>query len=88
MAQESAETRFAELMRLYGAPDGLLKWDSVEETGSGYIAHGFRIDLTGLQCQPHRGAAGRFRGDLLRRRERLCHGLAGRYPASRPTSPS
>ncbi len=47
MAQDTAEARFAELMRLYGAPDGLLKWDSVEETGSGYIAHGFRIDLTG-----------------------------------------
>ncbi|BCW91128.1 hypothetical protein sos41_43070 [Alphaproteobacteria bacterium SO-S41] len=46
-AQESAEARFADALRLYGVPDGLLKWASVEETGYGFIAHGIYVDLAG-----------------------------------------
>ena len=47
MAQESAEARVAEVLRLYGVPDGLMKWSSVEETGSGFIVHGVYADFTG-----------------------------------------
>lgn len=47
VAQEAPEARFAGALRLYGIPDGLLKWASVEETGSGFVAHGVYADLTG-----------------------------------------
>lgn len=47
MAQDTAEARFAELMTLYGVPQGLLAWTAVEETGSGFIARGIKVDLAG-----------------------------------------
>jgi hypothetical protein len=49
LAQEAPEARFAEVLRLYGIPDGLLKWASVEETGTGFIARGVYADLAGRE---------------------------------------